>query len=60
MSRTSLLIILGILVVLTPFSGLPLSWLSWILPIIGLIVIVIGVSLHRRHRESAAANTSVS
>jgi len=47
MSRTTTLVILGILIFLTPFSGLPLSWLSWILPILGLAVVVSGLSLRQ-------------
>lgn len=48
MSRSSLLILLGILVFLAPFSGLPMSLLIWILPVLGLSIGLIGVSLRPR------------
>lgn len=44
MSRESVLILFGLLVAFSPFSGLPISWLAWILPILGATVLVIGVS----------------
>lgn len=44
MSRESVLIVVGILVAISPFSGLPVSWLVWILPIMGAIVAVIGMT----------------
>jgi len=47
MSRTTTLIILGALVFLSPFAGLPLSWLSWFLPLLGLGVILAGLSLRQ-------------
>jgi len=45
MSRESVLILLGVLTVFAPFSGLPVSWLAWILPVLGVCVVIIGVSL---------------
>lgn len=53
MSRSLMLIILGALIVLSPFSGLPLSILTWILPVLGLIAVAIGVS-YRTKRSSVA------
>ncbi|KND47903.1 MAG: hypothetical protein AB199_04065 [Parcubacteria bacterium C7867-004] len=44
MSRVRLLIIIGSLVVLSPFMGLPMSLLSFLLPVLGLGVIAIGIS----------------
>lgn len=43
MSRPTVLIILGILIALTPYSGLPLSILSFVLPLLGLAVIGVGL-----------------
>ncbi|MBP9816777.1 MAG: hypothetical protein KBD05_02010 [Candidatus Pacebacteria bacterium] len=48
MSRAGTLILLGILIALTPFIGLPLSLLAWVLPILGLLVLLTGVALRRR------------
>ncbi len=45
MSRSSSLIIFGILVVLAPFSGLPSSWLAVLLPLFGIVVALVGLSL---------------
>lgn len=45
MSRPGLLILLGIIVLLIPFSGLPISWRTFFLVIAGLIITVVGVSL---------------
>ncbi len=44
MSRESVLILCGLLVAFSPFSGLPVSWLAWLLPILGAVVIAVGVS----------------
>ena len=61
MSHVTTLILLGVLVFLAPFSGLPISWLSWILPILGLCVIVSGLSLRQsRVRAEIRAAASVS
>ncbi len=48
MSRAGTLILLGILIILTPFVGIPLSVLAWVLPALGLMVLLTGVSLRRR------------
>lgn len=50
MSRALMLLILGILVMLAPFSGLPMSILAWILPVLGALVLAIGVSYKRERR----------
>ena len=49
MTRTGALIVLGILVFVAPFSGLPTSWLSWILPLCGFLIAFIGASLRKAH-----------
>lgn len=50
MKREKVLIVLGVLVLLSPWSGLPLTWLTWILLIIGAAVSAIGYSLWRKNR----------
>ncbi|MBU6388640.1 hypothetical protein KGQ72_02085 [Patescibacteria group bacterium] len=57
MSRTSTLILLGILVILTPFSGLPTAFRSLLEVIFGACVCGIGLAL--RAREARAAEQSV-
>lgn len=56
MSRETLLIVLGALVLVAPFSGLPMSWLMVLLPVCGSVTLGIGVSL--RARRSRAATSS--
>jgi peptidoglycan/LPS O-acetylase OafA/YrhL len=41
MSKEGTLFTVGVLVMLAPFSGLPLSWLAWILVVLGAIVIIV-------------------
>lgn len=48
MSRTSALILLGILVMLTPFSGLPIAIRSLISVICGIAILGIGLMLRTR------------
>lgn len=48
MSRTSTLILLGILVILTPYSGLPVSIRSLFEVILGACIAGIGLSLRAR------------
>ncbi|HQU07467.1 MAG: hypothetical protein B7X04_00495 [Parcubacteria group bacterium 21-54-25] len=51
MSSESTLILFGFLIIITPFLGLPFSWYSYILPILGLFVFGIGLSFRmRRYR----------
>ena len=49
MSREATLILVGILVAISPFSGLPRSWLAVILPFLGLVTIGIGYAM--RHEQ---------
>lgn len=48
MSRETMLIVLGVVISLTPFVGLPLSWRSAIIPILGALVVIIGITLRAR------------
>ena len=58
MSRESMLILLGILVVLSPFLGLPLSMLAWLLPFLGLVILGIGISLRAERLGSGRKQTT--
>lgn len=61
MSRSLMLIVLGALTLLAPFSGLPMSILTWILPLFGLGVVAVGVSYRRQPaRVSHEASLSTS
>jgi hypothetical protein len=55
MSRESTLILVGVLVALAPFSGLPHSWLAVILPFLGIVAGGIGYALRREHVNRARA-----
>lgn len=59
MTRERVLMILGVLVLISPWSGLPLAWLAWILPAIGLIVVGIGLTLRGRSKPPLAQPPSV-
>ena len=57
MSRASILILLGIFTMLTPFSGLPIAIRSILAVIFGACILVIGLSLRihqARHAHSSA------
>lgn len=51
MNRKQTLLALGVLVVLSPFVGLPYAWLMWILPALG--VLIVFAALSGRARVSA-------
>jgi hypothetical protein len=48
MSRETILIILGVLVALSPWSGLPPLWMEIVLVMLGLGIIAIAVTLRGR------------
>ncbi|MFH1178301.1 MAG: hypothetical protein V1711_01060 [bacterium] len=48
MSRSSTFILLGILIILAPFSGLPVSLRSLFTVIFGVCVLVIGLSMRTK------------
>jgi len=52
MSRTSTLILLGILTILTPFSGLPIAFRTLLTVIFGASVVGIGLMLRTREARS--------
>lgn len=43
MSRETTLMLLGVLIVIAPFVGLPLSVLSFVLPVLGFCVALVGI-----------------
>lgn len=49
--------LLGVLVALSPFSGLPLAILSWILPVLGLAVLLIGITTESRNLKLQRAQS---
>ena len=60
MSRESLLVLIGILVVLSPFVGLPLTWLAVLVPVLGGMVALIGVTLvSRKGKKSISAHEAI-
>lgn len=58
MSRESVLILVGALVILSPFVGLPLQVLAWVLPVLGLVVVGIGIALRSRRRKELRARVA--
>lgn len=62
MSRTGLLILLGILTIVIPFSGFPIALRTFFAVVCGAGVLVIGFTLRARDAEKAhyEAESSVS
>jgi hypothetical protein len=58
MSRTGTLILLGVLVILIPFSGLPVAIRSSLLVISGISVLSIGLFLRVNESKDTANETS--
>lgn len=59
MSRTSTLILLGILIVLTPFSGLPIAFRTLIAVILGVCVSGIGFAIRVHEARSMQSQAIV-
>lgn len=59
--RSSLktLIILGILVVLMPFFGIPISWKEWIIALLGVAIVVLGIRIRRDMPKEGASGDRV-
>ncbi len=55
MSRSLMLIVLAVLIILAPFSGLPMSILTWILPVLGFVLLAIGISYKREGMTKSSA-----
>jgi hypothetical protein len=54
MSRENVLVLLALIVALTPFLGIPLAWLSILLPILALLIAGIAYSLRARRLNATA------
>ncbi|MHB8913409.1 MAG: hypothetical protein ACYC4I_00100 [Minisyncoccota bacterium] len=48
MSRSSTLILIGALIILTPFSGLPVAFRSLLTVVFGISILATGLSLRTR------------
>lgn len=61
MSRTGFLILVGVLTILTPFSGLPIAARSFLTAILGICTLAVGLSLrtHEAHRVEVATPLTV-
>jgi VIT1/CCC1 family predicted Fe2+/Mn2+ transporter len=53
MSRSGVLLLIGVLLVITPFAGLPSGWVTGIVSFLGLLVCVVGLSLREMHIKKA-------
>lgn len=53
MSREPILIVLGILLSISPFVGMPPSWFMYFLPVMGALVALIGFTLHQKRKQRA-------
>lgn len=51
MSAHRILILLGILIALAPFIGVPLSFLRWLLPLLGLGIGAVGYVLRTSDKK---------
>ncbi len=60
MSRTSTLILIGILIILTPFSGLPIAFRTLIAVILGVCVSGIGFAIRAQEARDMLSRTKVS
>jgi len=64
MSKEGTLLVVGVLVLVSPFLGLPMSWLTFLLPILGAIVITISQIIRKERktpsmRSDAASSAAV-
>ncbi len=48
MHKRTVIVVLGVLVALSPFIGLPYVALMWILPVLGIIIAVLAYPFRRR------------
>jgi len=54
MTTARALLVIGSIVALSPYLGLPYSWLMALLPLLGLATLVIALRLFRRARMRAS------
>jgi hypothetical protein len=59
MPRESILILLGVFIALSPFVGLPYSWLMWFVLVLGLLVIAQGISLRAKKQKAPPREVTV-
>lgn len=50
----------GLLTAVSPFVGLPYSWLMWLLPILGLISFALALTLRVRRQRARAVSVAPS
>lgn len=53
MSREPILIVLGTLLAVSPFVGMPPSWFAFFLPVTGALIVVIGYTLNKKKKQQA-------
>lgn len=54
MQKRTVLVVIGIIIALSPFAGLPYSALMWLLPILGIITAVLAYPFRARPRAVAS------
>ncbi|MFZ2908166.1 MAG: hypothetical protein WA014_03465, partial [Minisyncoccia bacterium] len=47
MSSEGTLILLGVATAISPFSGIPSSWLAWVLPVFGILIAIVAYRIRR-------------
>ncbi|MDB5244621.1 MAG: hypothetical protein JWN18_491 [Parcubacteria group bacterium] len=55
MSKTSMLILLGVLTILSPFSGLPMAMRSFLTVVFGACVAIVGLTLRAHQARTSRA-----
>lgn len=58
MSREGIVIVLGVLIAVSPFIGLPYYVLAWALPVLGLTCALIALSLRVRRQRTRPSSPS--
>lgn len=58
MSREGVVIVLGVLIAVSPFIGLPYYLLAWVLPVLGLACAGIALSLRVKRGRTRAPQPS--
>jgi len=53
-----MLVVIGVLLMVSPFTGIPLSALMWFYLTLGLLVTLIGVSLRLRKKRRSLVHES--
>lgn len=54
MSREGIIMVLAVVVMVSPFVGLPYAWLLWVLPSIGFVICALALSLRVRRQRARA------